>query len=331
MSKGFNRILLAVRDIDELKPALLRKVAALAGSARTRLEVYHAIAEPVVLVPPRIGRADFNYKTVLATSVMRSTASLERQVAKAKLQGVVVSCRVDWDYPAFAAILRRAATTKADLVVAVVRKHLPTARVFLRNVDWELIRNCPVPLLLVKSTRPYRRPGVLVAVDPLHAADKPARLDRLLLATGSRMAAALRGNVQMVHGWQPLSVAVPPMPGMPGPLWVPQDAEDQHSKTIEKAFSQLARAAAVAPNRRHLLMGSVADAFASAVRRSRAQIMVMGAISRRGVARLLIGNTAERMLDQLPCDVLVVKPQGFKNKISRKPRGPNVSSMVLTL
>ncbi len=331
MSNGFKRILLAVRDVDELRPALLRKVAAFAGSARTRLEVYHAIAESVVLVPPRIGRADFNYKSVIATAVSRSTAKLERKVAQAKLKGVRVSCRVEWDYPAFEAVLRRAAATKADLVVAVVHKHLPTARVFLRNVDWELIRNCPVPLLLVKSPRPYRRPGVLVAVDPLHAADKPARLDRLLLAAGSRVAAALRGNVQMVHSWQPLSVAVSPMPGMPGPLWVPQDAEDQHSKTIEKAFSQLARAAKVPPNRRHLLMGSVADAFASAVRRSRAQVMVMGAISRRGVARLLIGNTAERMLDQLPCDVLVVKPPGFKNRISRKARGPTVGSMVLPL
>ena len=331
MNKGFNRILLAVRDIDELKPALLRKVAALARSARTRLEVYHAIAESVLLVPPRIGRADFNYKSVLATSITRSMAGLERKVAKAKLKGVVVRCHVDWDYPAFEAILRRAAATKADLVVVVVHRHLPTARVFLRNVDWELIRSCPVPLLLVKSTRPYRRPSVLVAVDPMHAADKPARLDRLLLGAGSRMAAALRGNVQMVHSWQPLSVAIPPMPGMPGPLWVPPDAEDQHSKTIEKAFMRLARAAAVPPNRRHLLMGSVADAFASAVRRSRAQIMVMGALSRRGVARLLIGNTAERMLDQLPCDVLVVKPPGFKNRISRKARGPTVGSMVLPL
>lgn len=331
MSTGFNRILLAVRDIGELRPALLRKVAALARSERTRIEVYHAIAESVVLVPPRIGRADFNYKSVLATSISRATARLERKVAQAKLKGVAVSCKVEWDFPAFEAVLRRAAAIKADLVVAVVHKHMPTARVFLRNVDWELIRNCPVPLLLVKSTRPYRRPGVLVAVDPLHAADKPARLDRLLLAAGSRMAAALRGNVHMVHGWQPLSVAVPPMPGMPGPLWVPQDAEDQHAKAIEKAFAQLASAAGVPPNRRHLMIGSVADAFAGAVRRSRAQVVVMGAISRRGVARLLIGNTAERMLDQLPCDALVVKPPRFKSRISRKPRGPTVGSMVLPL
>ena len=105
MSNGFKRILLAVRDVDELRPALLRKVAALASSAPTRLEVYHAIAESVVLVPPRIGRADFNYEGVLATAVSRSTATLERKVAQAKLKGVRASCRVEWDFPAFEAVL----------------------------------------------------------------------------------------------------------------------------------------------------------------------------------------------------------------------------------
>jgi universal stress protein E len=37
-------------------------------------------------------------------------------------------------------------------------------------------------------------------------------------------------------------------------------------------------------------------------------MLVMGAISRSAVGRLLIGSTAERVLDALPCDVLIVKP-----------------------
>ena len=34
--------------------------------------------------------------------------------------------------------------------------------------------------------------------------------------------------------------------------------------------------------------------------------MVMGALSRGGITRRYIGNTAARVLDHLPCDVLVV-------------------------
>jgi universal stress protein E len=40
--------------------------------------------------------------------------------------------------------------------------------------------------------------------------------------------------------------------------------------------------------------------------------MVMGAISRGRLERVFVGSTAERLLDRLPCDVLVVKPPDFR-------------------
>ena len=40
-------------------------------------------------------------------------------------------------------------------------------------------------------------------------------------------------------------------------------------------------------------------------------LMVMGTLGRSGVAGLLIGNTAERILRQVRCSVLTVKPDGF--------------------
>ena len=39
-----------------------------------------------------------------------------------------------------------------------------------------------------------------------------------------------------------------------------------------------------------------------------AEVVVMGAISRSAIDRVFVGSTAERLLDELVCDVLVVKP-----------------------
>ena len=39
-----------------------------------------------------------------------------------------------------------------------------------------------------------------------------------------------------------------------------------------------------------------------------AAVVVMGAISRSAIDRVFVGSTAERLLDELVCDVLVVKP-----------------------
>jgi universal stress protein E len=40
-------------------------------------------------------------------------------------------------------------------------------------------------------------------------------------------------------------------------------------------------------------------------------VMVMGALSRRGLKRAFIGSTAEDVLEHLPCDALIVKPPDF--------------------
>jgi universal stress protein E len=47
----------------------------------------------------------------------------------------------------------------------------------------------------------------------------------------------------------------------------------------------------------------------------------MGAVSRSGLKRLFIGNTAEQILDALECDVLVVKPATFTTSVRRAGRG----------
>jgi universal stress protein E len=37
----------------------------------------------------------------------------------------------------------------------------------------------------------------------------------------------------------------------------------------------------------------------------------MGAVSRSWLQNVFIGHTAERVLDRLPCDLMVVKPSEF--------------------
>jgi nucleotide-binding universal stress UspA family protein len=44
-------------------------------------------------------------------------------------------------------------------------------------------------------------------------------------------------------------------------------------------------------------------------------LIVMGTVSRTGVAGLLIGNAAERILRQVNCSVLTVKPDGFATPV----------------
>ncbi len=68
---------------------------------------------------------------------------------------------------------------------------------------------------------------------------------------------------------------------------------------------------------RHLLNQHAVNAIPKLARKIQSDIVVMGAVSRNGIKRLLIGNTAERIIDDLNCDVLVVN-QRISSAASRR-------------
>src|SRR5262249_59328825 len=97
------------------------------------------------------------------------------------------------------------------------------------------------------------------------------------------------------------------------------EAEMAHAEQVTHTIGQLADKAGIPRAHCHIRMGEVSDQLSAFVRRSGTAIVVMGAVSRSAIARLFIGNTAERALDRLTCDVLIVKPRGFRSGIARAP------------
>ena len=76
-----------------------------------------------------------------------------------------------------------------------------------------------------------------------------------------------------------------------------------------------------------VLEGAPREALPQAARDYKASLVVMGAMSRSGMQRLLVGNTAEAVLDHLTCDVLVMKPGKFQSKVPRRTRGAQLMAL----
>jgi universal stress protein E len=225
--------------------------------------------------------------------------------------------------------MRQALKCKADLIVAECHQGRRIAPLLLHVTDWELLRYSPVPVLLVKSRRPYANPVILAAVDPTHANAKPTRLDDEILAAAGALEHAFKGELHVVHSFVPVPADVQPSelvsPDATHRLEVRARA---HARTrLEKALGKVH----VARDRRHLLSAHPLNAIPPLARKIRSDIVVMGAISRSGLKRLLIGNTAERIIDDLPCDVLVVKPRDFVTRVHRQSRGVRLSAPPLPM
>jgi universal stress protein E len=71
----------------------------------------------------------------------------------------------------------------------------------------------------------------------------------------------------------------------------------------------------VGQRRLHVIPGDPAFELPKLARRVHAQIAVMGAVSRSNFRRLFIGDTAQRVIDQLECDICIVKSSGFRTPV----------------
>ena len=314
---AIRRILVAIKDPDARSQPTLRKAAQLAQAMGAGLQLFHALADPVHVDAGALGGRSL--KTLQTQALKSRLAKLERMAAKLRADGLRVDVACAWDFPAYEAVVRGAERCRADLIVAERHAQRHRAPWLLRFNDWELLRRSRLPVLLVKSSRPYARKPVLAAIDPGHTYAKPARLDAAVLQAGATLAVALRADLHVVHSFEPLPVSF----GQPG-FYAPAIATRIRLEAGREAAKRLERALqdhAIARSRRHVVQGRAEDVIPSLAAKLHTGILVMGAVSRSGLQRLLIGNTADRILDDVTCDVLVIKPARFKARVKRAQRG----------
>jgi universal stress protein E len=311
---NFRRVLVAVSDCVTRNSPALAKAAALVRQGDGTLTLFHslyssAISGESLIGPDRLERD-------IETAVRQRKQQLGAVAAPLVRDGLKVRIRVRWDYPVHESIVREALREKSDLVVVESHRHTRLARIVLSNTDWQLIRVCPAPVLFVKSARPYARARILAAIDPLHAYAKPAELDADILAAAADIARAFNGRLHAVHVYQ---LATPFTSGvLMEPVPLPVNVTERQVERIRREFMGLVGRYDLPERRRHLRAGNAADEIVSLAERTDAGIVVMGAISRSGLKRLFVGSTAERVIDRLNCDVLVLKPAGFRTPVPRR-------------
>jgi len=212
-----------------------------------------------------------------------------------KDQELKVDTFAAWGHPCYKSLNEHIRHPESTLVVKSTKHHNKIARLFLSNEDWDLIRNCSSPLLLVKGRSWSKQPVFVTAIDPNHANDKPAALDAKMVACSQVIAGACGGSVHLFH-----SDSVPPFMGVYSLI---MNEEDKSAKLAE-----FGRRAGIETSHCHWTDSPIENSLPELLDELDASAVVMGAISRSGLDRVLIGSTAERLLDLIDRDLLIIKP-----------------------
>ena len=239
-------------------------------------------------------------------------ALLEELAAPLRTHGLDVTTEIECADPLHAALVDRSRRTSAELVVKDTHHHSFEKRTFLTNTDWHLIRTCPVPLLLTKTSTWAAAPRIIAAIDPGHANDKPAVLDNHILDCASGMSRALGGELHLLHAYIPVTVAAAATAANPA-IAVTVSAEHLAAEERRKReqVQALATGYRVSSEHVHLEVGGPSEVLPRLAGVLRADIVTMGAVSRSGLQRAFLGSTAEDVLEHLPCDALIVKSPDF--------------------
>lgn len=233
----------------------------------------------------------------------------EEATAALGAAGPLVTTKVRWDYPLADGIIREANESHADLVLKDTHYHGPIRRTIFSNTDWELIRHCPCPLWLVRPDTDLTPARIVAAVAATGKTKSGESLDHRILNSASALSRQLDANLDVFHAY--------PLPVFSGAAIVPgptataastadalvADAETEHREEIER----LMRDCGLDEANLVLRDGSARSLLVAYAEERAASLVVMGAVSQNMLERVVIGSTAESVLDRLPCDLLIVK------------------------
>ena len=240
---------------------------------------------------------------------------LEQMAEPLRDDGIDVTTHVICGDPLHEAVTSWMCNSPADLVVKDTHHHSFAKRTFTTHTDWHLIRTCAVPLLLTKAT-PWSIPPVLMAaVDPGQVNDPSATLDHRILDVATSMAKPCDAHVHAAHAYFPATMATAAAGGMPPIAGVSAEALAEEKELRRSRIKQLTDQYEIAEANLHVDAGMATEYLPRMAAEWHADIVVMGAIARSGLKRVLIGSTAERVLEALPCDVLVVKLPDFEQSL----------------
>lgn len=184
----------------------------------------------------------------------------------------------------------------------VIKQHLPDTplkKALLTPADWKLLRYCPTPVLLVKTSTPWTGGVVMAAIDVGNLDGEHRALHASIVDHGFDIASLAKAQLHVISAH-------------PSPMLSAADPVFQLKETIEKRYRDACQAFQsefdIDNGHLHIEEGPADVLIPHMAHKLEAALTIIGTVARTGLSGALIGNTAEVVLDALDSDVLVLKP-----------------------
>lgn len=229
-------------------------------------------------------------------------------------EGYKITTQVHWDNCPFQVAIQLILQNSYDLLIKPTHSHSKISALLFTPTDWNLLRKCPIPLLLVKAKSWAEEGNILCAIDCKNIQDADHHnLNESILSEAKEIAEAFKSNIHLVNAYP-----TPPMNIMMelpefDPIYYDNKLKEFHEKTL----NDYAIKCHLDLNNSHLEQGLAEDVIPKVAKDINAKLVILGTVGRSGLGATLLGHTAEQIVDRLDCDLLALKPAGFVSPIKR--------------
>jgi len=204
-------------------------------------------------------------------------------------------------------LLREAVTNDYDLMIVGSHKQHALGQLLLGNTGRRLVRKSPCPVWVTTPVEDGKVRRILVPTDFSEAADDALKLAHTLAKQSD-------ADLHVLH-----AIEYHFEPQMRDLIVSLDEVEEYRSRVHADAERQLNETVSrcgldhvVALDHRHISKGAPHAMIREAVKELSVDLVVMNTVGRSGLKGLLVGNTAERVLNHLTCSILAIKPDGFQ-------------------
>ena len=228
----------------------------------------------------------------------------------------------------FLEIVREVLRNEYDLVIKTPETQDWLDQLFGSD-DMHLLRKCPCPVWLTKpgSPKSYRRILAAVDIDDIYPEEEQPHntLNHQIIELASSLSLSNFSELHIVHVWEAISESTLRSPFVNTPekeiVAYMYKVKQHHATSLDALINDVtsrlgADALDYLKPEKHLIKGWARKEIPAFAKSIEADLIVMGTVGRTGIPGLIMGNTAETILNHIDCSVLAIKPPGFETPVT---------------
>lgn len=306
----YSNILVATDFLPSSESALNQAIW-FARQSGARITLVHALpdlrkallsASPAAQLDAVLGEGDKFQEEIREESYAR----MHHQIGKLNANDLDIHCEVLLGDPSIS-VIHAVQKAHHDLILVGTRGNAAWEHFIMGSTAKRLIRKCPGTVWTTKASTAVPPKTVLVATDF-------SDVSKRALAEGLQLATQIGAELHAVHVMDLDNMPEGAIERVSAGDWHLRDQYIAAAKTLlETTVNGLGfDAGKVVP---HITWGVPPREIAQLSTTLKADLLVLGTVGRSGIKGVLLGNTAERLLDLCNCSVMTVKPADYVSPI----------------